>query len=202
MIELADLVADFATCMKRIDSRRPVAVNARTGEAYQPGIGPHSETKTVDLVAAELQGLAPERYRGRVWTDVPYPGLSRQKCDLCIGADPDWEWVVEAKMLRLMGDNGKPNDNMLMHILSPYAHDRSALTDCSKLVDSGFQGRKAIVIFGYDFPGLLMDPAIDAFEALAEKRVRIGARIVGSYEDLVHPVHRFGRVFGWAIGRG
>jgi len=27
-----------------------------------------------------------------------------------------------------MGDNGKPNDNMLMHILSPYPAHRSALT--------------------------------------------------------------------------
>jgi hypothetical protein len=37
-------------------------------------------------------------------------------------------------MLRLMGDNGKPNDNMLMHILSPYPSHRSALTDCQKLL--------------------------------------------------------------------
>lgn len=32
-----------------------------------------------------------------------------------------------------LGDNGKPNDNMIMHILSPYPDHRSALTDCSKL---------------------------------------------------------------------
>ena len=36
------------------------------------------------------------------------------------------EWAIEVKMLRLMGDNGKPNDNMLMHILSPYERHRSA----------------------------------------------------------------------------
>jgi hypothetical protein len=33
-------------------------------------------------------------------------------------------------MLRLLGDNGKLNDNMLMHVLSPYQAHRSALTDC------------------------------------------------------------------------
>jgi hypothetical protein len=27
--------------------------------------------------------------------------------------------AIEVKMLRLMGDNGKLNDNMVMHILSP-----------------------------------------------------------------------------------
>jgi hypothetical protein len=47
--------------------------------------------------------------------------------------------AVEVKMLRLMGDNGKPNDNMLMHILSPYPDDNSALTDCQRLAASGFR---------------------------------------------------------------
>ena len=55
-------------------------------------------------------------------------------------------------MLRLMGDNGKPNDNMLMHILSPYPNNRSALTDCVKLLESGLPGRKAVVIYGFDYP--------------------------------------------------
>jgi hypothetical protein len=34
---------------------------------------------------------------------------------------------------RILGDNGKLNDNMLMHILSPYPQHRSAVTDCNKL---------------------------------------------------------------------
>lgn len=36
--------------------------------------------------------------------------------------------AVEVKMLWLMGDNGKTNDNMIMYILSPYPAHRSALT--------------------------------------------------------------------------
>ena len=40
-------------------------------------------------------------------------------------------------MMRLMGDNGKPNDNILTHILSPYPAQRSAITDCRKLAASG-----------------------------------------------------------------
>lgn len=76
-------------------------------------------------------------------------------------------------MLRIMGDNGKPNDNMLMHILSPYPNDRSALTDCRKLVESNLDGRNAIVIYGFDYPGLPMDPAIEAFEVLAARWVTL-----------------------------
>lgn len=104
-------------------------------------------------------------------------------------------------MLRLMGDNGKPNDNMLMHILSPYPRDRSALADCEKLVASGLSGRKAVVIYGFDYPGLPMDPAIDAFELLARRNAKLSGRVVGAYRNLVHPVHREGRVFGWEIGQ-
>ena len=50
-----------------------------------------------------------------------------------------------------MGDNGKPNDNMLMHVLSPYPNDRSALTDCVKLVESGLNGLKAVLVYGFDY---------------------------------------------------
>ena len=77
-------------------------------------------------------------------------------------------------MLRLMGDNGKPNDNMLMHILSPYPADRSALTDCSKLLAAGPGARRAVVNYGFDYRDLPMDPAIEALELLASVKVKLG----------------------------
>jgi hypothetical protein len=110
-----------------------------------------------------------------------------------------WDWVIEAKMLRLVGDNGKLNHNMLMHILSPYPEHRSALTDCDKLVASGLTGRRAIVIFGYDYDGWALDPAIEAFETLALERVIRGGRHEAAYGHLMHPVHQRGRVFAWEI---
>jgi hypothetical protein len=104
-------------------------------------------------------------------------------------------------MLRLFGDNGKLNDNMLMHVLSPYPAHRSALTDCAKLVNSGLTGRRAILIFGYDYDGWAMDPAIEAFETLASERVSLSSRYVAAYDHLVHPVHQRGRVFAWELSR-
>jgi hypothetical protein len=104
-------------------------------------------------------------------------------------------------MLRLMGDNGKPNDNMLMHILSPYPSHRSALTDCQKLVGSGFSGSLGVLIYGYDYDALPMEPAVEAFEQLAEHRVRLGPRQAASFDGLVHPVHRRGGVFVWEVDR-
>lgn len=102
-------------------------------------------------------------------------------------------------MLRIMGDNGKPNDNMLMHILSPYAQHRSALTDCPKLGESSLGPRKAILIFGYEYEAWPMEPTIAAFEALAARDVRLGDRQSAPVGNLVHPVHQRGAVLGWEI---
>jgi len=111
-----------------------------------------------------MQASQPERYSD-VAFDIPCPDAPRQKCDLAFGD----ALFVEAKLLRLLGDNGKPNDNMLMHILSPYPHHRSAVTDCEKLRRSGLPGQKAILIFGYAYPAWPMHPAIDAFELVARR---------------------------------
>lgn len=68
-----------------------------------------------------------------------------------------------------------------------------------KLAESGLSGRQAVVVYGFDYPGLAMDPAIEAFEILARRWVTLGTRAMGTYHDLVHPVHRSGRVFGWEV---
>jgi hypothetical protein len=106
-LALAELVQDIGIAIKRIDERRPQAANARTGALYQAGIGPHPETQAVNLIVSELYQLSPSNYGDQLHVNVPYP-IGRQKCDLCIGTHPAWDWNVEFKMLRLMGDNGKP----------------------------------------------------------------------------------------------
>ena len=86
-----------------------------------------------------------------------------------------------------MGDNGKLNDNMVMHILSPYPEHRSALTDCTKLAAAQLGERKAIMIYGYDYPGWPMDPAIEAFETLASQKVKLASRATASFDGLIIP---------------
>jgi hypothetical protein len=130
-LDAAGLARDFAAGMMLADALAP-----RWG-GYRPGLGPHTEVQTVALVMAELSRTHPAIY-GAVQTGVPYPNAPRQKCDLLIAPTNGRSWAIEVKMLRFIGDNGKPNDNMLMHILSPYPKHRSALTDCQKLVGSGF----------------------------------------------------------------
>jgi hypothetical protein len=195
---LAEFVTDFAQGMQAADSLAPVASNSRTGASYRPGIGPHTETQTVRLVMAQLASAAPPHYAS-YQLGVPYADGTRQACDVCLGGPPSWEWAIEVKMLRLMGDNGKLNDNMLMHILSPYPAHRSALTDFTKLLDSQLGTRKAILIYGYDYPGWSMDPGIEAFETLASQKAELASHAVAAFGGLIHPVHRRGRVFGWQV---
>ena len=86
MIELGRLVEDFAAAIQRADGRSPQAVGSRTGRAYQPGIGPHTEGQTIRLVTAELVTLD-GAYAASTF-DVPYPNASRQRCDWCLGSPP------------------------------------------------------------------------------------------------------------------
>lgn len=192
-------IADLAGAVMAVDATRPIATSSRTGTAYQPGIGPHPETRTVQLLAGHIAGQRTEYADFSL--GVSYPEGRRMACDYCLGSSGAWQWAIEFKMLRLMGDNGKPNDNMLMHVLSPYPAHRSALTDCAKLANSTIGDRRGVVIYGYDYPGWSMDLAIDAFEVLAKRTVDLGERQVAAFSGLIHPVHQEGRVFGWEIGR-
>jgi len=102
-------------------------------------------------------------------------------------------------MLRMLGDNGKPNDNILMHILSPYPAHRSALTDCEKLLASVLGAAKAILIYGYDHDEWPLETAIEAFEALANTKVKLGPREFAGFDGLVHPIHTRGGVYAWRL---
>lgn len=184
------------------DHKRPQAINARSKRAFKPGIGPHTETQTVGLVLRELENRRPNRYHGCWSAGVRYPEFPRQKCDICLGHAPNWEWALEVKMVRFLGDNGKLNDNILMHLLSPYPAHRSALTDCEKLVQSRLGHKKGLLVYGFDHEGWPMDPAIEAFETLASTKVSLGPRMVAHFSGLIHPVHRKGRVFAWKLRNG
>ncbi len=196
---LSTVTTDFALAIASADAKQPRARSHRGDRLYQPGIGPHTESQTVDLILAELRERSPELYQ-HADTNIPYPNLQRQRCDLLI-PDGSEQWFIEVKMMRLMGDNGKKNDNILMHILSPYPKDRSALTDCDKLLESGFGGHKAVLIYGYDYAGWPLETAMAAFEILAESRTQLGPRSFAAFSGLVHPVHQCGGVYAWeALG--
>ena len=58
-LSLDQIVSDLAAAMFEVDRRRPVFVT-RTGRAYRPSIGPHSEEKAIELVLLEMRSVSPE----------------------------------------------------------------------------------------------------------------------------------------------
>lgn len=162
-------------------------------KTYKRGIGPHPENAAV---AAAMSNTTLS-----FQTRVPYPNHRLRRCDLVLGDRPPWDWAIEVKMWRLFGDNGKQNDNIFMHVLSPYDTHRSALTDCTKLANAGFQCRLAVLIFGYEHNGFPMAPVMEEFEAAVRRRHGLVGPYVFGFSKLVHPVFSRGAVYGWELTR-
>jgi hypothetical protein len=194
---LSEFVHVFAHALTAADGRRPTAVGrsraGRPGRVYKPGIGPHSEDRAVDLAVEQIKVICPE---WRVALRQCYPG-SRQTCDLLWGDPP--EWAIEVKMFRPNGDNGKPDDTAIKDILSPFASDRSAVSDCRKIAESGIAPHRSILIYGFDDTRKPLRDMITAFETLARTRVWLGVRHEAAMGPLVHPVHQGGAVFAWEV---
>jgi hypothetical protein len=109
-------------------------------------------------------------------------------------------WAIEVKLARVGRDNGTYEDTAVKKILSPYDDDRSAVTDCVKLAQSGFAGRKAILIYGFEDAKRPLLWLIDAFELIAKQRVELGPRHEVPLRALVHPIFVSGSVFAWEVG--
>ena len=183
-MDIAELVTLLAAGIRKADARRPVAVNSRSGVPYQPGIGPHTQSQTTRLAVQEVVGALPA-----LTLEVPYPNAPRRSATSVSGAG-----AVGGRSQDAPADGRQrqtERQHADAHSLALPAH-RSALTDCAKLLQSGFEARKAIVIFGYDYDAWPMDPAIEAFEALASRTSALTCTGLHAIDALVHPVHRAG----------
>ena len=195
MEDFKKIISDFALSMKKIDSTKPVYVSQRKNKnVYKPGIGPHTETATINLVVNELKK---DKFYIKIEREIKYPN-SRKSCDLKFNIN-NKILFSEVKMMRIMGDNNKANDNIFMHIFSPYEKQNSALTDGLKLLKSGFDGEKSIIIYGYDYDDFPIEKTISLFEKTTKDFFNISERYSASFEKLVHPVHTRGSVYGWLI---
>jgi hypothetical protein len=195
IVELDEVVADFGRGMCAADSLRPQAAShRRPSRLYRPGIGPFAEDRAVALTLDQMRTARPGIYDDA--RKLRYPGVSTT-CDLALGELP--EWAIEVKLARVGRDNGTYEDAAVKKILSPYEEDRSAVTDCMKLANSTFGGRRAVLIYGFEDAKRPLAWLIDAFELIARQHVRLGPRVEAPLEDLIHPVFAAGGVFAWEV---
>jgi hypothetical protein len=176
--------------MAAADATRPRALD-RKNRPFHPGIGPHTEPETIALAIANEPALHGARM------EEPYPAAPNRHCDLVID-----DWGIEVKNLRVMRDNNTKEPFAVASILSPYPDDSSAITDCLKLIDSGFE-LTAILIFGFDYALYPMAPIILAFEAVASRLVPVPLTPCTPADTgpVIHYVYSVGRVHAWELGR-
>ena len=61
------IIDDFSICMKNIDTTKPVYQSVRkSSTVYKPGIGPHTETKTVKMVVEEMKKINNDFYKNTI----------------------------------------------------------------------------------------------------------------------------------------
>jgi hypothetical protein len=192
MLDLHKLVYDFAAGLRAADALGPQARSQRGSRVYQTGIGPHSEDAAIKLTLDQMRARDEMTYR--YVRPIPYPH-SRRRCDLGIGMPTTW--AIEVKMARAFGDNGRLDDTYLKDLLSPYERDHSALSDATKLLE--FDCRRAILIYGFEYPTRPLEQATKALELLMGAVVKISARVEASFDGLVHPIHSSGRVMAWEV---
>lgn len=159
---------DLDTISRRISEFLPVVDSitqtqraSRTGSgAYIPCVGTIWEDDFTREVVQEWSKTKPAELPGfsNDWLEVRYPN-HRGNCDLCLKGkgynsgfgEPPFEWAIEMKYVRFIGDNGKNNDYGVTKVASPYRKDRSSVLDAERLEGFDLARRKAIVMYGFEF---------------------------------------------------
>ena len=188
------LTKDLASIFTSIDGRQKSSKRKSNDASWHKVLcGPLGLAALLE----EARRSDPAWYR-ELGTGVPYSTDKRQTCAAQL-VTAEGTLFMEWRLLTLKTESGKPNDKALTEILSPYRQHRSALTDCLRLSKSNFAGGKAIVIAGYNYKDMPLEPAVSAFEASAAAVVRLSQRCEASFTGLSHPVHQEGKVFAWLI---
>ena len=186
--------------MQIVDSKAPQAANARRPEIkYSPGIGPFQEKKLIELVTNEMKNQ--NQIFNNILLEEKYPNFSRKKLDI-FWPNEEVNYYIEAKAMRRLRNNGNPEEFIMVDLLSPYEGDGSVLGDIKKLKNSGFEGEKVILIYGYDYDEAPMDIIVGCYELIADKYFcKFKETYEQSFDGLIHPIHKRGKVKGYLLNQ-
>ena len=130
--------------------------NQRNKRPYVKGVATLREPQ----LTKEIVSSWSSKYKGELTViddEISYPDKKAEKCDLVLtDAKKDipfgkFEWAIEMKYLRLVGNNGNNNDYVMQKAISPFLKDRSLIHDIEKLNNATFGERKAIIFYGFDY---------------------------------------------------
>lgn len=160
-MDLKHIVRRIAQSLVVVDGKTATQRASRTGSGeYIPCIGTIWEDDFTREVVSEWHRTHPNEFQhfSEKWFEVSYPS-KRGKCDLVLsgqGFKPEfglaaYEWAIENKYVRFIGDNGKNNDYGVTKVVSPYRKDRSSVLDAERLVEFHTAEKKAILMYGFEF---------------------------------------------------
>lgn len=155
-MELEQIVKRIADLIPLIDNSTNIQNhNRRNKRPYLKGVATLFEPQfTKELIRCWNEYYVEDL--SHIHDEHPYPG-SKETCDFVLtskGFDVkfgEFEWAIEIKYLRLVGNNGNNNDYVLQKSISPFLKDRSLVHDIEKLKNATFGKRKAVIFYGFDY---------------------------------------------------
>ena len=155
-MELEQIVGRIAALIPIIDDSTEIQNhNRRNKRPYLKGVATLFEPQ----FTKELVRCWNEYYPGElahIHDEHPYHG-SKETCDFVLTSKGfevefgNFEWAIEIKYLRLVGNNGNNNDYVLQKSISPFLKDRSLVHDIEKLKNATFSKRRAVIFYGFDY---------------------------------------------------
>ncbi|WP_206537580.1 transcriptional regulator [Natronococcus amylolyticus] len=187
----------FADAIPSVDERA-------THSRWRPGIGPFEEENQIKMIREEVEQRA--SIGESIKHEQPYPNSNR-RVDLLLDDDGDL-LPIEAKLIRFRRDNGNIDPNMYKSVFSPFPERSSStmLTDCQKLVESGFGFPCGVLGLYYEANDEMYTNL--CAEGIAEKftldvkywyDIPIETVCIEPFDGLRHPHHQHGAVIAWKI---
>ena len=188
-MELKEIVKKLAEALVVVDSSTETQRESRSGSGkYIPCVGTMWEDDFTREAVIRWAMNYPDDFPhfSDDWFEVSYP-VGRGKCDLVLRSKdftPEfglaaYEWGIENKYVRFIGDNGKNNDYGVTKVVSPYRKDRSSVLDAERLLSFHIAERKAIVMYGFEFNSESLPLALawcdrhESFEDQSKNRERV-----------------------------
>lgn len=171
-MELSQIVETISDLIPVIDSTTEIQNhNRRNKRPYVKGVATLFEPQFTKELVRCWRSKFPETV-SIIDDEHPYPS-SKETCDLILTDSMvdvqfgTFEWAIELKYLRLVGNNGNNNDYVMQKAISPFLKDRSLVHDIEKLKKARFGKRKAVIFYGFDYD----ETSVEHAQSLCEKIV-------------------------------
>ena len=187
-MELNEIVARIASLIPIVDDSTEIQNhNRRNKRPYLKGAATLFEPQFTKELLRCWTATHPQELQ-HIHDEHPYPG-TKETCDIVLVSSGEevafgeFEWAIEIKYLRLVGNNGNNNDYVLQKAISPFLKDRSLVHDIEKLRGATFAKRNAVIFYGFEYDEHSIQFAENMVHTIVDE-MGVSERFVEMPEDL------------------